>query len=535
MIKKWIRRIGIVVVLAGFIVNPTFADTHNYTDVSSNHWAYPTISTLVEAEIFEKSNVFGLGNAVTESDLINWLVSIDDKVPNDFIGNIPAEKSTTKQLTRLDALKLMISLMDFGAVADQMKLSSVPFTDVTVDKGYVKMALDFGLVSENQNKLFRPNDLLKKEEAAVLIKNLYIKQRDSFDHLLSYYAINSYSQAEYSSELTEIAHGWSRLELSSDKSSVVLNTTSANNNEYRIPIGFRDALNATEQDNLSRYLMVFVKEENIYDTDLKKSIPLSEYILKNDSLQKKTIAEIQKVLSQQSYFSGVLIDFESLRGNSSALNLNKFLDQLKEALNPGKYKIATAVHPARPNGLSYYDGYDFKHIGEVSDLVILMAHDYYAKRLTESEMSSGLTITPLTPINEVYYAIDSILDPVTGVDQSEKVLLQLSMDTAQWKVADGKIINSTPFNPSYGAILSRIEEGAITEYSSRYHSPSIIFRNESDNTRNIVWYENQRSIQAKIDLAKYFGLGGISVWRMGTIPSYKGTTLDLWHQIMLNY
>lgn len=535
MIKKMIGKMGMIIVLASFIVTPTFSDTLNYTDVSPNHWAYTTIETLVDGEIIENSELFGLGNSVSESDFVDWLVSVDEKVPNDFVKNIPPEITSVRQLTRLDALKLMITLMDFGVVADQMKLADVPFTDVTEDKGYVKMALDFGFVSENANKLFRPNDLLKKEEAAVLIKNLYIKQKGAFEHLLSYYAINSYGQAEYSSELTEIAHGWSRLEFSADQSSIVLNTTSSNNNEYRIPTGYKDALDATEHENLSRYLMVFVKEENIYDADLKKSIPLAEYILKNDALQKKTIAEIQKVLSQQSYFTGVLIDFENLRGETSASNFNKFLDQLKETLKPGEYKIATAVHPARANGMAYYDGYDFKHIGDVSDLVILMAHDYYAKRLTESEMNSGLTITPLTPINEVYYAIEAILDPETGLDQSQKVLLQLSMDTAQWKVIDGKIINATPYRPTYGALLSRIEEGAITEYSSRYHSPSIIFKNEIDNTRNIVWYENQRSIQAKIDLAKYFELGGISVWRMGTIPSYEGTTLDIWHQIKINY
>ncbi len=535
MIKEMIRKTGMVIVLASFMITPSFADSLNYNDLSPNHWAYSTIETLVEGEIFINSDVFGLGNAVTESDFVDWLVTIDEKVSNNFIGNIPSEVVPSKELTRLEALKLMITLMDFGALADQMKLVDVPFTDVTEDKGYIKMALDFGLISENTNKLFRPNDLLKKEEAAVLIKSLYIKQSDAFDHLLSYYAINSYSQAEYSSELTEIAHGWSRLELSSDKTGVILNTTSANNNEYRIPSGYRDALDATENEDLSRYLMVFVKDENIYDADLKKSIPLSEYILMNDSLQKETIAEIVNVLGEQTYFSGVLVDFENLRGESSAIDFNNFLDQLKEALNPGEYKIATAVHPARSNGQLYYDGYDFKHIGQVSDLVVLMAHDYYAKRLTEAEMNSGLTITPLTPVNEVYYAIEAMLNPETGVDQSEKVLLQLSMDSAQWKVVDGKIINSTPYHPSYSALLARIEEGAITEYSSRYHSPSIIFRNESDNTRNIVWYENQRSIQAKIDLAKYFELGGISVWRMGTIPSYEGTSLDIWHQIKLNY
>ena len=50
----------------------------------------------------------------------------------------------------------------------------------------------------------------------------------------------------------------------------------------------------------------------------------------------------------------------------------------------------------------------------------------------------------------------------------------------------------------------------------------------------MVWYENSDSIQAKCDLARYFGIGGVSLWRLGLVPNYSDQHLDVW-QTIANY
>lgn len=138
-------------------------------------------------------------------------------------------------------------------------------------------------------------------------------------------------------------------------------------------------------------------------------------------------------------------------------------------------------------------------------------------------------------ISQVYYALDAILDPETGVADKSKVILQLSMDTVQWKLIDGAIINRTPYHPVMSAVAARLQDGAAYTYSEKYESPNIVFESESDGARNIVWFEDATSVQAKIDLAKYYGIGGISVWRLGNIPDFSDSVLDVWNQILSNY
>ncbi len=85
---------------------------------------------------------------------------------------------------------------------------------------------------------------------------------------------------------------------------------------------------------------------------------------------------------------------------------------------------------------------------------------------------------------------------------------------------DGKVINSTPGRPSYEDILKRIQTGAEKNYSGYYQNPNIHYYDNADDTNNVVWYENVQSIQAKITLTKMFGISGISLWRLRTVPDY---------------
>lgn len=79
-------------------------------------------------------------------------------------------------------------------------------------------------------------------------------------------------------------------------------------------------------------------------------------------------------------YEGVTIDFEGLRGSTLKQNFVAFLKELDTALTAEGKSLYVAVHPATKDG-SYYDGYDYKAIGEIADKVIMMAYDYEAKSI----------------------------------------------------------------------------------------------------------------------------------------------------------
>lgn len=539
--KVLLKKIAILIVILS-LIHPSFVMADRiYIDVPKTHWIRPILDHLLDHQVIEPTATFNLGSSLTKEAWLELIqLSLLNKSQNEINKGV---FDARYKITRIEALELLVSQMGLEGVLESIKTGSSTFLDVEGYESLLQLTQDLGWVTVNATKTFRPHATLTKEESYALLYNVYKSQSYKFDVLHSYYAISSFSQIEFSKDLSALSYGWGRLEFNNDKSAVLINMTGANDNEYRVPTGYTSALTGSSHEDLLKQLMIFVKEETIYDTTTNKNIRLADYILMDEKRSESVATQIVNTILNNSYnieFDGVLIDFEGLKGDTQALNFNRFLKQLESKLSIHDLKLTVAVHPVRQNGLSYFDGYDYKTIGTYSDYVVLMAHDYEPKRLSLSEMEAGYTVTPLAPLDEIYVALKAITDPKTGIEDRSKILLQFSMDTVQWKLKEGKIINEIPYRPTYAAIQSRLSTDAISAFSLKLQSPYLIFDDNLDGTRNVIWYENVSSIQAKINLAKAFEIGGLSVWRLGTIPDVSLTTdvdvsLDIWQQIKSNY
>ena len=155
-----------------------------------------------------------------------------------------------------------------------------------------------------------------------------------------------------------------------------------------------------------------------------------------------------------------------------------------------------------------------------------MAYDYYPKTISSDVMQSGFTTTPVTPFDEVYYGIKTLCDSVAD---KNKIVLGLSIDNVGWKVENGVIVNSTGMSLDQNTIINDIKSGAEVKYSEKYKSPYLNITDGSGNT--VIWFENAQSIKDKIQLAKMFGINGVSVWRLGIIPQDSSTGMDIWSEI----
>jgi len=574
-----LRRFSLFIVLiliSGLLASPvSFADTSaapDFIDVPKNHWAYEDVHRLRDLKITYGigGNRFGLEKTITRGEFLAFLVRLmgweiinpekgsflDNMDPgHHFYGTIETALRhgvitkdsdyfrTNDNITREEMAIMIVRTLGYDALARQLNSSERPFRDVERNIGYIAIGKDFGIFAGDGIN-FYPYSTAKREEAAAMMMRMYNKLTAPMEELHAFYAISSASQMDKFPYLDSVSFGWARIEYDEASRKVFVNTDGGSN-EYHIPTGFGKVIEKAEESNLSRQLMFFVRDQDVYDAETGKTLKLAEYILLRPEVSKQVINDMVSLVNRTEKhgtaveFDGLVADFEGLRGQELRNAYNQFLAILKDELAKTGKNLYVAVHPRGKPGQSYFDGYDYRTIGDIADRVILMAHDYAATHLTDKEMNAGYTDTPLTPFDEVYYALKSITDPVSGVQDKNRIWLQLSMDAVQWKLIDGKVINRYPYRPTYEQIYNRFLTGVSLNYSSISQNPYAVFTSE-DGARNVLWYENQQSVAEKIRLAKLFGIKGLSIWRLGNIPDYPDTPetgfkLNIWEEIIKNY
>jgi internalin A len=209
----------------------------------------------------------------------------------------------------------------------------------------------------------------------------------------------------------------------------------------------------------------------------------------------------------------------------------------------------------------YYDGYDYAGILDVADQVILMAHDYEPIERLQKDQVQQYTgydalkpVHSMAPIQLVRRALNEMQLAASNESELSKVWLQIAFDTAQWQfdvkdakgwetLDDSTLSREGRRTPLYQSIKTRVDntdgfgKNIIYGYNNELQSPYIQYFNSSDKSINIILYESSTSIRAKIDLAKVYGLGGISLWSLANVPDYTDTNgmkyhLDGWTTII---
>jgi len=552
-----------------------------FSDVPENSYAYSAIHELRALGITNGigNNRFGYGKTLTRGEFVTFLVKLmgwEQVVPatGSFTDNrdtrkyyyapvetalmhgiISADETEFRPddiITREEATVMLVSCLGYGKLAQRLNYLDKPYQDVTSNIGAITIARDFGIASIDAN--FNPSGSILREQAAVML----IRTRDALNRrsqklkeLNAFYAFSSYSQRDKIPDLTSVCFGWSRLSFDSNKNELVLNTTkdTYGYNEFNLPIGFSEPLSIAKKAGIPAMLMIYSSQnDKITDPVSGQKIGIPEYLLTNPELYQKVIKDIIACVKKPTRgsetgeaFDGVVIDFENLRGEKLKQCFNSFLKELDAALEIENKKLFVTVHPLyHPKKSSAsIDGYDYRTIGSIADKVILMAHDYDAKRLSAAEMAAGVTETPLTPIEYVYYALERITDSRTGVQDKNRIMLQISFDWTVWKKKDGKTINSVPasFNLENFIKLLQSTPNIQYNYSETYENPYIKYIEAETGNENTVWYENRRSVMEKVNLARLFGIRSISLWRLGQIPDVLSDAdhdfeMDIWQYLL---
>lgn len=520
---------------------PAFADA-TYKDVPAESWVVQSIADAGRYGLMkgQSEGNFGYGKTITKAEfatilcnMMKWQTvkpvqpSFSDVSKDQWyysyietaLTNGAIDKTGSflpdSPITREEMAVMFVKALGLSGAAKVAESSALQFTDVTSDKGYIGVAYDIGMITGVSPNSFAPANTAKREEAAAMLSRVYAKYYGKTDFLHSFYAISSYAQKDLTSQMDAVTFGWSAMV--NDSKGVWLNTGSEGSNEFKIPSGYEDVISYVEGNKTKAHLGVYM------DT----SDGVKDMLLSGDK-RKAAVDAIMAELNRnydtigKNPYSGVTIDFEGLKGSDVKQGFNSFLTDLSTQLKAKNKTLYVTVQPVLYNS-TYFDGFDYRTIGQLADKVILMAHDYNPTSLDGYKGTDWYKNTALTPIGSVYYSLKAITDSSTGVADKSKIVLAISFATVGWEISDdGKLVSTAPLHANTESVYKWMSaSGTEKGFSAVYRNPYIKYTN-SEGKKVFLWYENEQSVFEKAALARMLGINGISIWRLGLIPDYSG-------------
>lgn len=331
--------------------------------------------------------------------------------------------------------------------------------------------------------------------------------------LQGFYAIQSYNQFQqfYKSgtldEFNLLHFGWANVSYREGKA-VLSNTTG----DFKRPKGAKDVLKKLSNSNVDGSLMIFSQDVKNFSS-----------ILKDSRL-------IKDIIKMSKDFKGITIDFEGIKSESDATLFVAFLKELKKQM-PKNQKLTVAL--MSPQYTYFYD-----QILKNVDYGVLMLHDYHYGQ----KPANGVIYAPQAPLDRIEMDLKKVLKNLTP-EEKKKLLLAISFGNSQYMLEGCEVVQR--YAPVYNAVADRlkveVEEGKdyddVVFFDKESQSPTFLYVYKKS-VLSQIWYENQDSVKGKIQLAKDYGLGGISLWRIGLIPDVKakkGETdlrLNVWKEII---
>lgn len=235
--------------------------------------------------------------------------------------------------------------------------------------------------------------------------------------------------------------------------------------------------------------------------DFQFSGELLHVVLNSNEIQDQLIKNLIKIAKDVGY-KDIHFDFEFLNPEDREA-YNQFLIKARDQFHKVDLTISSAIGPKTSDAKTgIFGGHDYAAHGKVVDFLALMTYEW------------GYTYSapqPVSPISQV----KKVVDYAVTVIPNEKILLGQNLYGYDW---------SAPFPPDGGvaakavspqqAIQIALDNNAEIQYDYRAQAPFFTYY-DRNSIYHEVWFEDARSIQAKFNLIKSYGLRGIMYWKLG--------------------
>ena len=235
-------------------------------------------------------------------------------------------------------------------------------------------------------------------------------------------------------------------------------------------------------------------ESGQFDTD-RATMVLTDY-----EVQDRLIAQLQQLMRLRGY-AGLDVDFEFLPA-SLANAYAAFLDRLRRLFNPQGWFVWAALAPktsAEQPGL-LYEGHNYAAVGAAVDAVLLMTYEW------------GYTAGPpmaVAPLPNVRAVLDYAVTEIPPA----KIFLGVPNYGYDWPLPFVRGVTRAQSISNQRAIELAIQYNIAIQYDETAQSPFFNYTDESG-TVHEVWFEDARSMSAKLRLIAEYGFRGAGFWNL---------------------
>lgn len=236
----------------------------------------------------------------------------------------------------------------------------------------------------------------------------------------------------------------------------------------------------------------------------------AEVVFKDAVLRDTLITNIIDTMYVKGY-TGLDIDFEFIADKESYI---AFIEETTYRLHEAGFTVNVDLAPkvsSEQKGL-LYEAHDYKRIGEIADTVLLMTYEW------------GYSLGPpmaIAPLNQVRRVVEYA---VTQIEPS-KIMLGIPNYAYDWRLPFVRGVTKAEVIGNQDAVERAIKYRAQIQFDEEAESPFYYYTDEAGSA-HVVWFEDVRSILAKLRLIDEYSLLGGGYWNIMKKFAGNWTVID---------
>ena len=222
-------------------------------------------------------------------------------------------------------------------------------------------------------------------------------------------------------------------------------------------------------------------------------------LVRDGARQERLIWELGQTMQERGY-GGMDFDFEYVLAEDRE-RYPEFVALAARIFNVFGYPVSAALAPKTSSDQTgiLYQGIDYRLLGKAANRAMLMTYEW--------GYSQGPPMA-VAPINQVRRVVDYAVTEIAP----DKLSLGIPNYGYDWPLPYERGMTRARTIGNVEAVRIAAETAVEIRYAQIAQSPWFTYVDAGQSHE--VWFEDPRSIMAKIDLAREFGISGIGYWNL---------------------